>query len=469
MFTRREFLGAAAAGAFAQATRPPNVILILTDDQGYGDLACHGNPVIRTPNLDRVHAESVRFTDFHNSPTCSPTRTALMTGRHEFKSGVTHTILERERMSLKATTIAQVLKSAGYATGVFGKWHLGDAALYQPGRRGFDEVFIHGCGGIGQAYPGTCGDAPGNRYFNPTILHNGVFEKTEGYCTDVFFGQAMKWIERRAGSAAPFFAYITPNAPHAPLDCPEKYEAMYRGLPNVDANAAKYYGMITNIDDAVGRLLAGLAKWGIERDTLLIFMNDNGGTNGVGIFNAGMRGAKGTAWQGGTRASAFFRRPGTWKPGNVAALAAHIDLFPTLVEICHAKMPAGIAIDGRSLVPLLNNPDAAWPDRFLFTHLGRWERGKAAESKHLTCRVRDSRYTLVHPGKGEASWMLFDLKADPGEAKDIAAANPEIVRKMDAAYEKWWAEILPSLENEDAVPPAVNPYVEMYRKQFGGK
>lgn len=467
MLNRREFIGASAGAAVAQASRPPNVILILTDDQGYGDLACHGNPVIKTPNLDRVHAEAVRFTDFHNSPTCSPTRTALMTGRHEFKSGVTHTILERERMSPKATTIAQVLKTAGYSTGVFGKWHLGDAAPYQPNRRGFDEVFIHGCGGIGQVYPGTCGDAPGNKYFNPTILHNGIFEKTEGYCTDVFFGQAMKWIEARAKAATPFFAYITPNAPHAPLDCPEKYEAMYKGLPNVDANAAKYYGMITNIDDAVGRLLGGLKTWGIDRDTLLIFMNDNGGTNGVRIFNAGMRGAKGTAWQGGTRASAFFRWPGRLKPGNLNGLAAHIDLFPTLAELAGAKVPAGVHPDGRSLVPLLNNPGAPWPDRFLFTHLGRWERGKAAESKHLTCRVRDARYSLVHPGKGEATWMLFDLKADPGESKDVAGEFPEVVRRMDAAYEKWWAEILPLLENENSVPPKVNPFVELYERQFG--
>ena len=170
--------------------RRPNIIFVLTDDQGYGDLSCHGNPILKTPNLDRLHDEGVRFTDFHVSPTCSPTRSALMTGRHEFKNGVTHTILERERLTLKATTIAQVLKSAGYTTGIFGKWHLGDEPDHWPDKRGFDEMFIHGCGGIGQSYPGSCGDAPGNTYFNPAILHNGKFEKTKGYCTDVFFGQA---------------------------------------------------------------------------------------------------------------------------------------------------------------------------------------------------------------------------------------------------------------------------------------
>src|SRR5713226_2780971 len=213
---RREFLGALTAASIpapVRASSRPNIVFVLTDDQGYGDLACHGNPVVKTPNLDHLHEQSVRLTDFHVSPTCAPTRCSLLTGRHEFKSGVTHTILERERMSLKATTVAQVLKSAGYATAIFGKWHLGDAAPYQPNRRGFDEVFIHGCGGIGQDYGGTCSDAPGNTYFHPTILHNGVFQRTQGYCTDVFFSQALQWIEEKRNAPSPFFAYIATNAP----------------------------------------------------------------------------------------------------------------------------------------------------------------------------------------------------------------------------------------------------------------
>src|ERR1043165_5294807 len=193
------FLGLSLSAA-PLAGRKPNIIFILTDDQGYGDMSCHGHPVLRTPNMDRLHDEGVRFTDFHVSPTCSPTRSAVMTGRHEFRNGVTHTILERERLTLKATTLAQVLKSAGYRTGIFGKWHLGDEAEYQPNRRGFDEAFIHGAGGIGQTYAGSCGDAPGNSYFNPAILHNGTFEKTEGYCTDLFFSRALTWMdERRKG------------------------------------------------------------------------------------------------------------------------------------------------------------------------------------------------------------------------------------------------------------------------------
>src|SRR5437879_4283654 len=171
-------------------SKHPNIIFLLTDDQGYGDLSCHGNPVLKTPNIDRLHAEGVRFTDFHVSPTCSPTRSALLTGRHEFRNGVTHTILERERLTPKATTLAQMLKSAGYTTGIFGKWHLGDEPERWPDKRGFEEMFIHGCGGIGQSYPGSCGDVPGNSYFDPAILHNGRFEQTHGYCNAVLFKPA---------------------------------------------------------------------------------------------------------------------------------------------------------------------------------------------------------------------------------------------------------------------------------------
>src|SRR6266542_2909603 len=245
----------------AASSERPNIIIVMADDVGYGDYACLGNPIIHTPAADAFFKQSMRFTDFHVSPTCAPTCAALMTGRHEFKNGVTHTIYERERLSLKATTIAQVLKPAGYTTGIFGKWHLGDSAPHQPNRRGFDEVYIHGCGGIGQVYPGTCGDAPGNMYTNPALLHNGVFEKTQGYCTDLFFGQAMKWMGEKRKAQAPFFAYITPNAPHAPLQCPPEYEKIYAGT-NLPDNVKKFYGMITNIDDNVGRLMARLKDWG---------------------------------------------------------------------------------------------------------------------------------------------------------------------------------------------------------------
>jgi len=482
--TRRIFLRTVGLGAAAwamprwlQAAEPmgpghkPNIIIVLTDDQGYGDIAAHGNPKIQTPNLDRMHAESIRFTDFHVSPTCSPTRCSLMTGRHEMKSGVTHTILERERMSLKATTVAQVLKSAGYTTGIFGKWHLGDEPDHRPDKRGFDEMFIHGAGGIGQTYPGSCGDAPGNKYFNPAILHNGTFEKTQGYCTDVFFGQATKWIDEKRKASAPFFAYISTNAPHGPLVCPEDYIKKYDGQ-GLGKNVMAFFGMITNIDDNVGRLLAKLAEWGIEKNTLVIFMNDNGGTAGVGVFNAGMRGSKNSPYNGGTRAASFWRWPDTLKAGaDVDKLACHRDIFPTLAELAGAKVPDDVAakLDGRSLVPLLKDPGAPWPDRYVFTHIGRWAKGQAAQSKYAGCSVRSPRYNMVSAGKAaDGKWELYDLQEDPGEKKDVAAQHPEVIKEMSAAYDKWWDEVLPCLENENAVGPAVNPFKELYWKQFGG-
>jgi arylsulfatase A-like enzyme len=469
------FLTMTAFGVEATAElagRRPNVVLIITDDQGYGDLGRHGNQVIKTPNLDRLYDESARFTDFTVSPTCSPTRAALMTGRHEFRSGVTHTIRERERLSLKATTIAQVLKGAGYSTGVFGKWHLGDEEAYRPDRRGFDEVFIHGAGGIGQSYPGSCGDAPGNSYFDPVILHNGTFEKTSGYCTDVFFDRATQWIDVVAGKQ-PFFCYVAANAPHAPLHCPEKYFAMY---PDQPPDVAKFFGMITNIDDNVGRLLGRLKERGIENDTLVIFMNDNGGTVGVKVFNAGMRAGKVTPYRGGTRGMAFFRWPGAIKPGDVKATAAHIDLFPTLASLAGAKPPEGIRLDGRSLLPLLENPNAAWPERWLFTHVGRWPFGKARDSKYAGCSIRHGDYHLVSPTpppngppRPGPKWELYDLKNDPGERTNLAAVKPEVLHAMTAAYERWWDETLPCLDNEDAhqTAPAENPFKTLYRKQFG--
>lgn len=460
--------------AYAQNNRKPNVILILTDDQGYGDVARHGNPILQTPNLDRLHDESVRFTDFHVSTTCAPTRSALLSGRHDFKNGITHTILERERMSLNTTTIAQVLKSAGYTTGIFGKWHLGDEPAYRPNRRGFDEMFIHGCGGIGQTYPGTCGDAPGNSYFDPVILHNGKFEKTGGYCTDVFFRQAMEWMKTVKGRS-PFFAYITPNAPHAPLDVPAAYEKLYSGkLPADKAgiNTAKFFGMVHNIDENVGRLLAMLKEQNLERDTLLIFMNDNGGTGGVQVWNAGMRGGKNTPYLGGTRAISFWRWPGTLKPAATDALAAHIDVFPTLAELAGAKLATSVKaqVEGRSLVPLLKGTKAKWPERVFVRHIGRWPKDADPNGfKYVQVSVRIKRWHLVNDSKENVKrWALYDLQTDPGETNDVAAQHPDIVKRLDAEYDKWWAEVQPLLVNETAAQPAINPYHEEYWKQYQG-
>ena len=450
----------------------PNVLFLLTDDQGYGDISAHGNPVLKTPNLDQLRAGSLRFTDFHVSPTCAPTRSALFTGRHEFKNGITHTILERERMTLDAVTLAEVLRSAGYSTGIFGKWHLGDEAPYQPNRRGFDESFIHGGGGIGQIYPGSCGDAPANTYFDPAILHNGTFEKTKGYCTDVFYAQATRWIEGQHKAGKPFFAYIPTNAPHGPYHARPEDKALYadKDLPE---DTQSFFGMIHNIDQNIGALLAKLDAMGIRQNTLVIFMNDNGGTAGVRVFNADMHGAKGSPWIGGTRANSFWNWPGFITPADCSALASHIDFFPTLAQICGAPLPgkARAQIEGRSLVPLLQNPGAPWADRTLFTHVGRWPKMVDPNThKFQAASVRNSRWTLVsEKGAAEPRWQLFDVSVDYAQKTDVADRHPDVVAELGRAYDRWWNECVPLMVNEKAIGPDINPFQEIYYRQFGGK
>ncbi|WP_165250828.1 arylsulfatase [Paludisphaera soli] len=459
-------MGFAIMGATASATSGadrPNVVVVMPDDIGYGDFSFLGSPIVRTPHVDALARESLRFTGFHVSPTCAPTRAALLTGRHEFKSGVTHTISERERLSLKATTLAQVLQANGYATGIFGKWHLGDEAAYQPERRGFDETFVHGGGGIGQTYEGSCGDAPGNTYFDPAIRHNGVFEKTQGYCTDVFFARALAWMDERRKADVPFFAYITPNAAHVPLQCPEDYAKRHAG--EVSADVAKFYGMIENIDDNFGRLIAALKEWGIVENTLVVFLTDNGGTLGVPIFNAGMRGQKVGPYEGGTRVPSLWRWPAKIQGGrDVSALTAHVDVFPTLLEALGIEPTEEVRrqVEGRSLVPFFQDRPADWPRRTLVTHVGRWPRGQVESFKDKGVSIRDDRFALVN------NVELYDLQADPAQATNVIADHPEVRDRLRAEYEAWWASIQPCLENEDAVGPKLNPYKEWYWKQFGG-
>lgn len=449
----------------ARAAHVPNIVLVMPDDMGWGDIGAHGNPLIKTPKLDRLYGESLRFTDFHVSPTCAPTRSALLTGRHEFKNGVTHTINERERLTLDAVTLAQVLKTAGYSTGIFGKWHLGDDESHQPFNRGFDETFIHGCGGIGQTYPGTCGDFPGNEYFNPVIRHNGMPVRTEGYCTDVFFNRAIGWIAERGKSNKPFFAYITPNSPHAPLVSPgPKYDALYEGKEidgkKLSEKDVPYYSMITNIDENVGKLMDLLKANDLEQNTLLIFMSDNGGTH-TRLYNGGFRAGKGTPYYGGTHAPAFWRWPAAIKGGqDCRAMTAHIDILPTLMDVAGAKWtdPLKNQVEGRSLLPLLKEAGAEWADRTLVSHVGRWPKGKVAEWKHKQCAIRNTRFALIN------NQELYDLVADPGQTKNVIADHQPAVRDLQTAYDKWWNDIQPMLINEDAPVPAVNPYKELYER-----
>jgi len=442
----------------------PNIIIVMPDDAGYGDYACLGNPIMRTPSVDAFKSQSLVFTQFHVSPTCSPCRAALMSGRHEFKNGVTHTIGGRERMALSSFTLPQMLKSVGYTTGIFGKWHLGDEAAYRPESRGFDEVFIHGSGGIGQG-----GDAPGNTNIDPILWHNGTFEKTTGYCTDLFFDQAITWMDQQRTAKQPFFAYIPPNAPHAPHVIPEEYYQHYIGKPGVTSeDLARYLGMVENIDTNFGKLLAKLEEWEIQDNTLVIYLGtDNGATAGRKIFNAGMKGGKNSSYQGGTRSPGFFRWHAAGVPVGTEcdALSAHIDLFPTLAEITGATLSSEVQqqLEGRSLMPLLKDPRAEWADRILVHHAARWPAGEAEKFKYTKSAIQNSRFTLVN------NQELYDLQSDPGETMNVIDEHPEVVATLRADYERWWQDVQPFFVNENPKDFNSRTFRDLYTQQFGAE
>jgi len=476
------FLAAITASSLLVAAQPlrgsrPNIILVITDDQGYGPVGRHGHPWIKTPALDSLHDSSVRFTRFLVAPTCAPTRSALMTGRHPMRNGVTHTILERERMTLQATTLPQVLKSAGYTTGIFGKWHLGDEEPYQPHRRGFDEALIHGAGGIGQAYKCSCADAPGNKYFNPTLRYNGSFVRTKGYCTNLFFTGALGWINRVKDGDAPFFAYITTNAPHGPFIAPPSNTKRFTDL-GFNTKTAGFYGMIENIDENAGRLMKHLEKWQLLKNTVVIFMSDNGMTGGGSgrlgkplgksvsgepmlPFNAGMKGLKGSADEGGVRVPFFVHWAGRIKPGvDHDRIAAHIDIFPTIAALAGAKLPAG-QVEGRSLLPLIEDSKAAWEDRYLYTHKGRWPTGAEPDKyQWQDFAVRNQRFRLVNNN------ALYDMQADPGQKTNVIEKHPGVVKAMRAAYDQWWKKTRPMMVNETAPMSPTRPFHVLHEKQL---
>ena len=450
--------------------KAPNVVLVITDDQGYGPVGRHGHPWIKTPHLDALYDKSVRFTRFLVSPTCSPTRAAIMTGRHPLKNGVSHTILERERMTLEATTLPQVLKTAGYTSGIFGKWHLGDEEPYQPHKRGFDEAFIHGAGGIGQAYNCSCADAPGNKYFDPVIRHNGSFVKTKGYCTDIFFTAALGWIKAVKDKETPFFAYITTNAPHGPFIAPPSNTKRFTDL-GFGSRQAGFYGMIENIDENLGRLLSHLGEWKLLENTIVIFMSDNGMTGGGGgrpgkdlakghpFFNAGQKGLKGSVDEGGVRVPFFVRWDGKYSPRDIYKLSAHIDILPTLAAVAGAKLPPS-QVEGRSLLPLLLGQKIRMPDRYLFSQKARWPTGSDPD-KHQwnNFAVRNDRYRLVGN-------QLFDLVADPGQKTNVADKFPGVVKDMRNAYDKFWKEARPLMVNEKAPMSKTRPFHVWFNKQM---
>jgi arylsulfatase A-like enzyme len=426
----------------------PNVILIMTDDQGYGDLGCHGNTMIRTPHLDQLYKESIRLTDFHVDPTCSPTRAALLTGRYSTSTGVWHTVMGRSLLYHDEVTMADVFSSNGYRTGIFGKWHLGDNFPMRPQDRGFHHTVVHGGGGIGQTP-----DYWGNTYIDDYYEVDGSWTKFTGYCTDVFFNETIDFINQ--ADDRPFFVYLPTNVPHSPFVVPAKYKRHYLSA-GVSEPMASFYGMIENFDENVGRLLQWLKETDRERNTVVIFMTDNGTAAGIKQggaarstagdrrsaatgwtgFNAGMRGAKGSPYEGGHRVPCFVRWPdgGIGGGSDVAALAAHFDLLPTLIELCGLEFSPKHPFDGRSLVPLLQNAAATWPERTLFVHTQREE----IPPKWKASSVMQGKWRLVDGGE------LYDLQSDPGQQRDLAAQQPELVRQLRQDYDACWLSLQPA-------------------------
>jgi len=441
----------------ARGDERPNVVLVMTDDQGYGDIAAHGNRMIQTPAMDQLYSEGVRLTNFHADPTCAPTRAALMTGRFSTRTGVWHTIAGRSLMDPRELTLAQIFAANGYRTGLFGKWHLGDNAPLRPQDRGFQFLLSHHGGGLTQTP-----DFWKNDYFDDSYFReDGKFEQQQGYCTDVWFREGTRFIEQAHQDDVPFFCYITPNAPHSPYRVAEEYSQPYReaGVPEQMAN---FYGMITCIDQNLGHLRERLRTLGIERDTLLIFMTDNGTAAGVlekpgkeatwTGFNAGMRGQKVSEYEGGHRVPCFLSWPAAgWKPGReISQLTAHIDLLPTLVELCGLKKPEGPPIDGLSLAPLLRREEVELPDRKIFIHTQRIEH----PVKWKQCAVMTQHWRLVNGVE------LYDALRDPGQEHDLSSDHPGIVAELRDAYEKWWASLEPVYKQVvriDLGNPAENP------------
>ena len=429
----------------------PNVVFVLTDDQGYGDLSCHGNPVLKTPHLDALHGCSVRLTDYHAGPTCAPTRAGLLTGHYANSTGVWRTSGGRSLLRADEISMADFF-GGGYATGIFGKWHLGDNAPYRPQDRGFETVVVHGGGGVGQTP-----DYWGNCYFDDSYWDGEQFSQYDGYCTDVWFREALRFIE--SNRDRPFFCYIPTNAPHAPHLVEPRYSDPYLPL-TPHRGRANYYGMVANIDENVGGLRRRLGELGLAENTIFIFMTDNGSAGGVEVdeeqfvvsgFNAGMRGKKASEYDGGHRVPFFLHWPaGGYDRGcDVERATANVDILPTLIELCGLERPAGCEFDGRSLVPLMEaaigrvgvSPGASaipWPDRAIVTDTQRLPQ----PIKWRRSAVMTDRWRLVNGAE------LYEIKADPEQRRDVAAAHPEVVAELRIDYEAWWAKVSQQFDEE---------------------
>ncbi|MEM9143233.1 MAG: arylsulfatase [Bacteroidota bacterium] len=433
----------------------PNVILIITDDQGYGDLGVTGNPHVQTPTLDALAKESVRFNNFYVSPVCAPTRASLMTGRYSLRTGVRDTYNGGAQMAGNEFTIAELLKQAHYKTGIFGKWHLGDTYPSRPQDQGFDESVIHLSGGMGQVGDFTTYFQGDRSYFDPVLWHNGKQESYQGYCSDIFTDQAIGFIEDN--KSGPFFCYLSFNAPHTPLQVPDKYYDIYKGIDPASGfkneerpmpemtekdkeDARKVYAMVHNIDDNLARMFQKLRELGIHRNTLVIFMTDNGPQQRRYI--AGMRGRKGSVYQGGVRVPFYMKYPKKrHRNMDIEETAAHIDVLPTLAEVCGVTLPEEVAVDGKSLVPLIQNT-VTWEERPLFFY---WTRRYPALYRNMA--LRQGPYKIVAQTDYDAPlshFELYNIKKDPFEQQNLSTAEPRVMKRYKTELDRIYQELIHS-------------------------
>jgi len=471
--------------SYAQEKNHPNVILIMTDDQGYGDLGFTGNPHVQTPIIDKFASESVRFNNFYVSPVCAPTRSSLLTGRYSLRTGIRDTYNGGAIMASNEVTIAEMLKQADYKTGVFGKWHLGDNYPSRPSDQGFDESLNHLSGGMGQVGDITTYFKRDSSYFNPVLWHNNKKEAYEGYCSDIFTEGAIDFIEKN--HEKPFFCYLAFNAPHTPLQVPDKYYQLYKDIdpesgfendkrPFVKMSekdkedARKVYAMVTNIDDNIGRLLQKLDELKIANNTLVIFMTDNGPQQTRYI--AGMRGKKGSVYRGGVRVPFYIRYPALIKgEKDIETTAAHIDILPTLSQICNVQLPKERTIDGKSLLPLIRGEEVEWAQRELFFY---WTR--CYPELYNNMALQKGNFKIVGNTNYNAKvkeFELFNIKKDPYEQNNIVNKNIDIANDLKIELDEIYEELINSENLTDPPQPIIGSKIEnpviLNRNDAGGE
>ncbi len=427
------FIGAASATLKASPNteleekndnrQKPNVIIILTDDQGYGDLSCNGNPVLKTPAIDRLQRESFNFTNFHVAPLSTPTRGQLITGMDALRNGAASVLTGRNLLRRELKTLPQIFKENEYSTGIFGKWHLGDNFPDRPMDRGFNKCIWHkGWGLLSEA-------EFDNDYFETRYLDSLKVEQSGEYCTNLWFSKAIEWMSKMHKIGTPFFAYIPLNSPHGPYHAPAQDYNYYKTRVK-DSTTAAFLGMIKNIDRNFERLERWLDSTGLKNNTIVIFMNDNGGTGGVDLYNAGMRDKKGSYYEGGHRAICFLRWPGgEYKnPREINYPAQVQDILPTLIDMLQLKASFHYKLDGESLINAIKGKESK--ERMFVVQYG----GNTQPVKSEGCVVYDN-WRLV--GGDE----LYNILDDPGQTKNVASYNPLILKKMQSFYEKWWNDV----------------------------